>query len=306
MLLTCDIITPLKRSGLPGRCYDRVALNINKRSTFEMSELNYSQSLIPAQLPFELAPIPAPSLSVILPEQLSNPVDMYINSLKSQCSRTTMVTTLRSIVRLLADEGFIDLDPETVTLDDARNIRWHEFTVVHMEAIRAIVMRKFEPAGAHLRMCAVRGVLKKVWKQRTINSDEYFRAIAVDPIRVLPTVAGRALSEEETDKLLTACEQGDDIYSIRNAAIITLLLYAGLRREEVTRLDVGNYNPAESSIYIRHSKEDKSRHTYLCEDGVDLSESRLTGRDSLCPAGASFVSTMPPSPSGVSDGLAAK
>ena len=32
------------------------------------------------------------------------------------------------------------------------------------------------------------------------------------------------------------------------------------------------------------------------------SEFRLTGRDSLCPDGASFVSTMPPSPSGVSDG----
>ena len=32
--------------------------------------------------------------------------------------------------------------------------------------------------------------------------------------------------------------------------------------------------------------------------GEELTEFRLTGRDSLCPAGASFVSTMPPSPSG--------
>ena len=35
-------------------------------------------------------------------------------------------------------------------------------------------------------------------------------------------------------------------------------------------------------------------------------EFRLTGRDSLCPSGASLVSTMPPSPLGVSKGPVAK
>ena len=38
----------------------------------------------------------------------------------------------------------------------------------------------------------------------------------------------------------------------------------------------------------------------LAVDGsIEWSEFRLTGRDSLCPDGAAFVSTMPPSPSGV-------
>lgn len=41
-------------------------------------------------------------------------------------------------------------------------------------------------------------------------------------------------------------------------------------------------------------------------EGNVMAGFRLTGRDSLCPDGASFVSTMPPSPSSVSDGLAAK
>lgn len=38
----------------------------------------------------------------------------------------------------------------------------------------------------------------------------------------------------------------------------------------------------------------------------EITEFRLTRRDSLCPDGASFVSTMPPSPSGISEGLVAK
>lgn len=41
-------------------------------------------------------------------------------------------------------------------------------------------------------------------------------------------------------------------------------------------------------------------------DQREVSEFRLTGRDSLCPDGAAFVSTIPPSPSGDSKGLAAK
>lgn len=248
-----------------------------------MFDENYSQNLIPTQLPFqEIQPV-VPSISVKLPESLSNPVDMYINSLKAEGSRATAENSLRSVVRLLAQQGFIPLDPTKVTMDDVRNIRWHEFTVVHVETIRSIVMRTHEPAGAHLRMSAVRGVLKKAWAQRIIDSDEYFRAIAVDPIRVLPTETGRALSDEEIDKLLSTCEQDESILGVRNAAIIAVMLYGGLRRGEVVSLDVGNYNPAESSIYIRHSKEDKSRHTYLCDDGAYLLERWLKLRETILP-----------------------
>ena len=249
-----------------------------------MFEQDYSQSLIPAQLPFQEIQPTAPTISVTLPEQLSNPVTMYINSLKSEGSRNTTENSLKSVVRLLAQHGFLSLDPSRITMEEVRAIRWHEFTVVHVEAIRSIVMKSHEPAGAHVRMCAVRGVLKKAWKQRIINSDEYFRAIDVDPIRVLPTLAGRALSADEVDRLLTACEVENDAQSIRDTAIIAVMLYAGLRRSEVTALSIDSYNPAEASIYIRHSKEDKSRFTYLCDDGVDLLERWIRRREMLVPA----------------------
>lgn len=253
-----------------------------------MPELDYSQSLITTQLlPFpEPAPTiqTTPTISVKLPEQLSNPVDMYINSLKSDGSKSVMSNSLRSVVKLLAQHGFIPLDASSITMNEVREIRWHEFTVVHVEAIRSIVMKSHEPAGAHLRMCAVRGVLKKAWARRIINTDEYFRAIAVDPIRVLPTLAGRALSEDEIGRLLTACEQEGDALSMRDTAAIALMLYAGLRRSEVTKLSVDSYNPAEASIYVRHSKEDKSRFTYLCDDGVGLLERWIKRRETLVPA----------------------
>lgn len=49
--------------------------------------------------------------------------------------------------------------------------------------------------------------------------------------------------------------------------------------------EVGYQNPAEASIYIRHSKEDKSRFTYLCDDGVDLLERWLKLREATVPQG---------------------
>lgn len=45
------------------------------------------------------------------------------------------------------------------------------------------------------------------------------------------------------------------------------------------------------------TKAGRAKQTSIFEI-LTTSEFRLTGRDSLCPAGASFVSTMPPSPSG--------
>ena len=67
----------------------------------------------------------------------------------------------------------------------------------------------------------------------------------------------------------------------------------------------GNEKLSATDInWVRALRQQLDERNWLSEP--QLREFRLTGRDSLCPSGASFVSTMPPSPPGNSEGLAAK
>jgi integrase/recombinase XerD len=71
-----------------------------------------------------------------------------------------------------------------------------------------------------------------------------------------------SLSLEQVTLLLESAK-GNKIINSRNLAIINLMCFLGLRRIEVTRLNVGDIYPAESQWYIK--LHGKGRHEKDCE-----------------------------------------
>lgn len=68
------------------------------------------------------------------------------------------------------------------------------------------------------------------------------------------------LSEHEIDRLLAACG-GRDFESMRNRAIVLLLLATGLRRFELTALDVADVDIPQRTVAVRRGKGGKARIT---------------------------------------------
>ena len=215
--------------------------------------------------------------TITLPTITANPVDVYINSLSSRRSQETMKTALRSVVRVMGAEGWANIEADALTDDDVRAVSWQNLTRSHLDALRAALIRTYEPASALLRINAIRGVMKKAWNAELMTTDAYMRAVQVDPIPVHQTETGRALSKEEISKLLTACAESDHFAASRDAAVLAVMIFGGLRREEACKLDVSDYDPAEASLKVK-GKGKKNRTTYLCEDGMDVLNTWLERR----------------------------
>lgn len=75
----------------------------------------------------------------------------------------------------------------------------------------------------------------------------------------------RLVSDDEVVRLLEACERLPTPKEIALAhAMISVLVYAGLRRQELLDLHVSDVNVNEGALLVRSGKGSKSRRVFLC------------------------------------------
>lgn len=80
----------------------------------------------------------------------------------------------------------------------------------------------------------------------------------------------RTVSDDEITLLLDACERQSNPRQIAHTrAVLSALVYAGLRRAEVCDLFLGDVNLKENSLLVRQGKGQKSRKVFVCSDCID-------------------------------------
>jgi site-specific recombinase XerD len=145
---------------------------------------------------------------------------------------------------------------------DGLSINWASLRYQHTVAIRAQLAERYQAATANKMLCALRGVLKQAWRLGLISAEDYQKARDVDSISGETIPAGRELLMGEITALLTNCEMDPTPAGARDAAIIALLYAGGLRREEVTRLNLEGYEVQTGRLVV-HGKRNKDRTAYL-------------------------------------------
>lgn len=178
-----------------------------------------------------------------------NPASVYLAGLGAG-SRRTMAQALDRIAEI-ATAGKVD----------AQRLPWHTLRFQHTGAVRAILLEEYSPATVNKMLSALRGVLKAAWRLGLMSADEYARAVDLDPVGVSrpDQAAGRALNPGELMGLLNVCENDPTAAGARDAAILGLLYACGLRRSEVVKLDVADYDSTTYSLTVRGSKRGKTR-----------------------------------------------
>jgi site-specific recombinase XerD len=202
-----------------------------------------------------------------------NAAAVYIASLPADTGKRTQAQALRVIAKIFDT--------------DINLLNWAALRYQHTAAIRARVAQLYQPATANKILSALRQTLKQGWLLGQMTAEEYNRAIELEPVTGETLPAGRELSTGEILALMTTCQKDTNTNAgIRDAAIIGVMYAAGLRRDEVVKLDVDSYDPETGKLTLT-GKRNKQRTAYITNGASNALSDWLTIRGSE--PGALFV-----------------
>lgn len=168
----------------------------------------------------------------------SQPVDAYISRL-SEGSRRTMLQALDTIAAAV--------NPSC----DRDNLPWHWLRHKDTEALRQKLAARYSPATANKMLSALRGVLQECWRLGLMQAEEYFRAVDIEPVKGVPAPPVKTASLEDIQKLFAHCRHERTALGARDGAILGMLYYSGLKKSELVRLELEDYDPETGAILVR-------------------------------------------------------
>lgn len=200
----------------------------------------------------ELAVIDQAQAITISSGQLDqNPAAVYLASLPGATGRRTQRQALDTMAGMLSNGA-----------SDCLAFPWAQLRYQHTAAVRAQLMGRYKAATVNKFLSALRQVLKQAWLLHQMPAEEYQRAITLDAVTGETIPAGRELTPGELAALLAVCETDLTAAGARDAAIIAIMYAAGLRREEVSVLDLESYDTGSGRLVVM-GKRNKERTAYL-------------------------------------------
>jgi integrase/recombinase XerD len=183
-----------------------------------------------------------------------NAAAVYIASLSAETGRRTQAQALRVIAFSLGT--------------DINSLNWGALRYQHTTAIRSQLIQAYAPATVNKMLSALRQALKQAWLLGQMTAEEYTRAIELEPVTGETLPAGRELTTGEILALMTACQKDKTPAGTRDAAMIGVMYAAGLRRDEVVKLDVDNYD-IETGKMVLIGKRSIQRTAYITNGAAD-------------------------------------
>lgn len=153
-----------------------------------------------------------------------------------------------------------------------QSLDWGALRYQHVQLIRAQLMETYSAATSNRLLTALRRVLREAWKLGYIPESEYRKLADIEPVRgskddTDDELMGRALSVGELTAIMGACAEDKTLAGARDAAVIALGYGLGLRRAEISKLQMNHYNRQKSTLAVRSGKGNKNR-TLPIDDGA--------------------------------------
>ena len=167
----------------------------------------------------------------------NNPAVAYITRLGSLGSKRTVMSSLRIVAQML---GFAGID----------SCPWQELKRPHILQILFKLSEKgLSPATQNSYLSSLKGVCEEAWMLELMSAEDYQKIYKIPSVKGSRLAAGRALEPAEVTSLMSACGTGCPA-SVRDKAIVALLIGCGLRKAEVISLLVENINWKESAFTV--------------------------------------------------------
>lgn len=176
-----------------------------------------------------------------------NPYMVYLNTL-SPTGRRSLASLLNTALGVLN----IKKPPE--------RFDWCSLGYEELVLIRAKLMDKGRSIHTvNATLAALRGVVRTSFHMGLIDGDTMLRVTAVKCVKGETLPKGRSLSSEQLSGMINRarCEKG--ARGKRDSAILQVLAYTGIRREELVQLSAGDYDRNTGELRIRAGKGRRQR-----------------------------------------------
>ena len=184
-------------------------------------------------------PAPRPVLFLMLdppPRPADHPMHVYMERL-APSSRRAMEAALGRVARLLR------LPPE--------RIRWWAIPDRYLWAICDALGRDHPAATANQSLSAVRGVAKVALEMgEGISPERYQAYLEILRFPAAPAARRKAPSRRQTDRMIGRARAEEDPKGVRDAALLAVLVAAGLKRSEVTSLRLADYDRRSGRLRV--------------------------------------------------------
>jgi len=227
---------------------------------------------------------PAPLATVDL---TPSPVGLYLDSLNTDVSRATMLSSLEKIAKMLAPSmGITYIDPPKARngaekpISPAYAFPWHKLNAGLVAGLRKDLLAKCAIATANLRLAALKGVLRACAPLKLMTYEDVHSALySAARIKGHTEPPGRALPQEDVEALIAACDT-TTIIGQRDAAMIVLFFGCGLRKAEVAKATIGSlsFQLKTSSSLLVEGKGRKQRRVFLSAGAFKIVDTWLKVR----------------------------
>jgi integrase/recombinase XerD len=142
----------------------------------------------------------------------------------------------------------------------------HRSQIVWGKLTKALVMgliKTMEGKGKKIAtikntLSCLKGVVKEAYDLELIETEHYHRILSVRPPKGFQEEKGKALSSEQITELFNDLEEQSDVIGVRDNSIVKLLIGTGLRRKEITYIQIKDINFNQKTMLIK-GKGNKER-----------------------------------------------
>lgn len=187
-----------------------------------------------------------------------NPAAVHLAA-QTERARPGVLSSLRVAVRVLTHGE----------LDDPLCFPWPLLRFQHLQAVlRALAEDDRKPAAVNHIRNAVLGVMRAAWRLEQIDDGQWLRLKDVRPIRGSSLPAGREVQGGEIDALIRVCADDPTPAGARDKALLAVLFGGGLRRSEVARLALSDYEVEDVRLRVQ-GKGRKERYVPLAAGAAE-------------------------------------
>lgn len=180
-------------------------------------------------------------------------VDTYVDNHLEPATAESVRSSLKRIARIWKKT------------DDLRAVDWTSLTLDDALRIRKALAGSFKPSSVNTSLTALRGLVKFMRNRDLIELR--VATFILDELKSLSYTepdTGIALTLDQQTLLLRHTQHDKWKHrGLRDGAVLALGLGCGLRRKEIVKLDVSDYNRLEHSLTVRKSKGRKTRVCFV-------------------------------------------
>lgn len=181
-----------------------------------------------------------------------SPATSYLASLGpgSQRSMTQALQTIAEIAGAAPGTAPDDFD-------------WTQLNGEKALGIRRQLTEKYAPATTNKMLAALRGVMRAARDQDLIDEAWYQQVARIRSVRAVPADDQPILTQAQLQKLFRTTAADPGAAGRRDAAVLAMILGAGLRRGEAAELDLSDLDLAAGTIHVAGETSDRVRTSPL-------------------------------------------